>query len=87
MLRIARLCRSPLPALRLLALVLLGAVLLVAPAAAQDKEPAGEIAWAKDLTTAMTQAKEVKRPVMVCINAKFVEGRTSEEPAAKGVKK
>lgn len=69
--------------------------LLAAPAVAQEtapEPPAGEeapqttIAWAADLPTAMAEAKKVEKPIMICINAKQVDGRTREEPAAKALR-
>ena len=55
-------------------------------AAAEEPPPTGAIAWSKDLTSALATAAEDKRIVMVCVNAKFVEGRQDEEPAAKGLR-
>lgn len=69
----------------LLGLVLLPA-LVWSPAMAQDAPAGGTIAWAETLPVAMAAAKESKKPVMVCINAKFVDGRDVEEPAAKGLR-
>ncbi|MHC4924920.1 MAG: HEAT repeat domain-containing protein [Planctomycetota bacterium] len=64
----------------------LGALLLplalAAPVSAQDTE----IDWAPSLVSGMKEAKEFKRLVMVCVNAKHVDGRTEEEPAAKGLR-
>ena len=54
------------------------------PAAAQGP---GKIAWSKDLTTAFETTKaEKKRILMVCVNARYVDGRKTEEPAAKGLR-
>ena len=47
---------------------------------------AGGIAWSKDLNTALAQAKAKKKILMVCINAKSVDGRTGLEPAAKALR-
>ena len=55
---------------------------LVSPVLAQSDE----IAWSKDLTTAFAEAKESGKIVMICINAKHVDGQTREEPAAKGLR-
>jgi len=68
-----------------LGLVLLLVLLLGGPRAA-DAEPGDSIAWAKDLPAALRQAKEKQRIVLVCVNARFVEGRMDEEPAAKGLR-
>ena len=47
---------------------------------------ADEIVWHETLTAAFEQAKESRRIIMVCVNAKFVRGRQTEEPAAKGLR-
>lgn len=65
--------------------------LLIVPAVAQDgaNPPPGRsrgIAWVKDLASATKQAKKSKRVVMVCVNAKRVDGRRDLEPAAKGLR-
>lgn len=58
-----------------------------APGAAAQDPPAGErIAWRATVNSALTVAKDSKRPVMVCINIARVDGRTDEEPAAKGLR-
>ncbi|MHC4472197.1 MAG: HEAT repeat domain-containing protein [Planctomycetota bacterium] len=51
-----------------------------------EAQSADGIAWSKDLTTALAKAKETKRILMICVNAKHVEGREEEEPAAKGLR-
>ena len=69
----------------LLALALLPAFL--APAALAEEHPAGDgIRWAADLPAAIAAAKTSKKPVMICVNAKHVDGRADEEPAAKGLR-
>jgi hypothetical protein len=62
--------------MRLLCLAALAAV-----ASAQD-----EIDWSKDLVTAMADAKAAGKITMVCVNAKYVDGKQTEEPAAKGLR-
>jgi hypothetical protein len=47
---------------------------------------ADEIVWHDSLTSAFEQAKKSRRIIMVCVNAKFVRGRETEEPAAKGLR-
>jgi hypothetical protein len=60
------------------------ATLATAPeASAQEAE---SITWSKDLPTALEEAKESERVLMVCINAKYVDGREEQEPAAKGLR-
>ncbi|MHC4960401.1 MAG: HEAT repeat domain-containing protein [Planctomycetota bacterium] len=54
---------------------------LAALAAAQDK-----IDWSKDLATALVDAKAAGKIAMVCVNAKYVDGKKTEEPAAKGLR-
>lgn len=44
------------------------------------------ISWSKDLTTAFAEGKEKQKIIMVCVNAKYVRGRKTEEPAAKGLR-
>ena len=74
-------CIARLAAGLVLAVSLHGAA---APAVAQ--ESAARIAWAADLPAAMATAKEKDQVLMVCINAKHVDGREVEEPAAKGLR-
>ena len=59
-------------------------LILAGPALGQDQPPG--IAWEKDVTTAVAKAKETGRILMICINAKTVDGREREEPAAKGLR-
>ncbi len=63
------------------------ALTLVAPAAAQDPAPgeATSIAWAANLPAALAAAKSSDKVLMICINAKSVDGE-AEEPAAKGLR-
>ncbi len=69
------------------AFLVLAAVAAAVPPALAEDPPSGEgIAWAKDLPAAIESAKGSKKVVMICVNAKFVEGRTDEEPAAKGLR-
>ena len=63
-----------------------------APPSATAQEPATEsapaatsIEWAQDLPAALAAAKKAERIVMVCINAKKVDGGRVE-PAAKGLR-
>jgi hypothetical protein len=68
----------------LIALPLL--VLLLRPAQGEEGVAAERIAWSKDFASGLARAKEAGRPLMICINAKYVEGRRSLEPAAKGLR-
>ena len=70
----------PMAALFRIPLVLVACLLI-------DREAqAGEIEWNETLTAAFEQAKESRKIIMVCVNAKFVRGRQTEEPAAKGLR-
>ncbi len=60
----------------------LAALLLALPAAAQSVG----VAWQTDLTEAFAAAKEQQKILMVCVNAKQVDGETREEPAGKGLR-
>lgn len=62
------------------------ALLLLASVAPQSATAADEIAWCEDLTAAFAQAKADQKILMICVNAKHVAGRTTEEPAAKGLR-
>lgn len=53
---------------------------------AQDDQADDGIAWSKDLSSALATSKENGKIVMICINAKFVEGSKKEERAAKGLR-
>ncbi len=66
--------------------ITLGALACVALAAPVAHAQEMQIAWHKDLPTALAKAKETDRVLMVCINAKHVDGREDEEPAAKGLR-
>jgi hypothetical protein len=61
-------------------LVLVLVSCLLAPAAAD------EISWSKDLTTAFAEAKKEQKTLLVCVNAKYVDGRKTEERANKGLR-
>jgi hypothetical protein len=54
--------------------------------ASADAPAAESIAWSRDLTTGLAEAKATKRLLMVCVNAKVVEGRADEESAAKALR-
>ena len=62
--------------------VLLLLLLLLGPAYGQE----ARIAWSKSLKTALATAKDSRQVVMVCVNAKHVQGREEEEPGAKGLR-
>ena len=62
------------------------ALLLVLPFLARASAEDGDIAWSKDLSTGFAQAKEQQKILMICVNAKYVLGRTEEEPANKGLR-
>ncbi|MCZ6574472.1 MAG: HEAT repeat domain-containing protein [Planctomycetota bacterium] len=47
---------------------------------------AAEMSWSKDLTKAFAEAKKTQKILMICVNAKYVTGRKTEEPAAKGLR-
>ena len=63
-------------------------LVLFAPLAFAEEaaKPGDTIAWEADLASAFAKAKELNRPLMICVNAKFVAGRETEEPAAKGLR-
>jgi hypothetical protein len=56
-------------------------LLLASVASAQDT-----IAWSKDLATAFADAKAKNKVIMICVNAKYVDGRKTEERANKGLR-
>jgi len=58
-------------------------ILLATAALAQDT---ATIDWSKALTTAFADAKKRQKPIMICVNAKFVRGSDKVEPAAKGLR-
>ena len=47
---------------------------------------AAEMSWSKDLTKAFAEAKKTQKILMICVDAKYVTGRKTEEPAAKGLR-
>ena len=47
---------------------------------------ANAIRWSKDLSTAFTEAKEQQKILMICVNAKYVDGKKTEERANKGLR-
>jgi len=61
---------------------LLAALVVLAPAAlAQDS-----IDWSGNLTKAFAEAKAKQRILMICVNARYVDGQKKEERAAKGLR-
>ena len=89
-----RMTRSGLMGRNLIGRVFIGpiacAALLVAAAVgdtARAEDPPADnstaIVWSADLPTALREAKDADRVLMICINAKNVDGRETEEPAAK----
>lgn len=56
------------------------------PKAPAEAQPGDRIQWVGSLRQAFERAGELGRPVMICINARFVLGRNAEEPAAKGLR-
>jgi len=47
---------------------------------------AGEVSWSKDIPAAFAEAKAQQKTLMICVNAKQVDGSTKIEPAAKGLR-
>jgi len=64
--------------------VVILSLLLARPVPAQ--EATAKISWSKDLTTAFEEAKAQQKILMICVNAKYVDGKKTEEPAAKGLR-
>jgi hypothetical protein len=68
----------------------------LAPAAPADETPPADapppaqpgdtISWESSVPRAFERAAEASKPVMICINARFVDGKNVEEPAAKGLR-
>ncbi len=71
---------------RLCPLLLILVPLVLSTAHGQEAQGGDGIAWSKDLASGLAQAKEAGRIVMICINAKYVDGRAKEERAAKGLR-
>jgi hypothetical protein len=71
---------------RLAVLLPLLLLLPLTPAVAQNRMPGDGITWVKTLPAGMAKAKETGRVLMICINAKHVDGKKTEEPAAKGLR-
>lgn len=73
---------------RLLPVLLLCTFLGAPPAVAEEAkaQPGDLISWQKDLAKAFERAKEKQKILMICVNAKYVDGRNREEPAAKGLR-
>ena len=44
------------------------------------------IRWSKDLQTAFAEAKKEQKILMICVNAKYVDGKQTEERANKGLR-
>ncbi len=76
---------APVPLAVLVLTVLLG-LLPAGPVRGEDPPAAAQVAWEKDLATALARAKEDGKILLICINAKAVEGEAGEEPAAKGLR-
>jgi len=67
-------------------ITLLLVLLLLRPAPGQEADAGEGMIWSKDLSTGLAKAKETGRILMICVNAKYVEGREKEESAAKGLR-
>ena len=65
---------------------LLAVALLAGPVTADEPAADPGIRWSRDLPTALSEAKAAGRILLVCINAKRVEGAAAEESAAKGLR-
>lgn len=72
--------------LKRILVVALVAVLTPISFAEEAAKPGDVIAWEKDLPAAFAKAKAQQKPLMVCVNARLVAGRSKEEPAAKGLR-
>jgi len=59
---------------------------LLAIALAASPALADDIEWSKDLTTAFADAKASGKILMICVNARYVDGKTTEERANKGLR-
>ncbi len=59
---------------------------LASPLAAEEANAGDQISWSRDLTAGFAAAKEQQKILMICVNAKFVMGRTEEEPANKALR-
>ncbi len=72
---------------RLLPTLLLCCIVAV-PAFAEDAkvQPGDLISWQKKLPKAFERAKEKQQVLMICVNAKYVDGKNREEPAAQGLR-
>ena len=71
--------------------LILGLALLLCPSLAVAKEapkaqPGDTITWMRDVPAAFEKAKKERKVLMICINSKHVDGRSREEPAAKGLR-
>jgi hypothetical protein len=66
-----------------LSLVLAVSLVLAPSAPAQG---ADEVSWSKDVPTAFAEGKAQQKILMICVNAKHVDGSTKVEPAAKGLR-
>jgi len=69
-----------------LARSLLVALALASIVMAQAAGAGNAIAWSKDLPTAFAAAKKQQKIIMICVNAKYVDGRKKEESANKGLR-
>ena len=59
---------------------------LALPFASDAIAQSGSISWNKDLTAAFAEAKKTRKILMICVNAKYVDGRKTEESANKGLR-
>jgi hypothetical protein len=66
------------------AALLVTASLALAPSAVA--QGANAVSWCKDIPTAFARAKADGKILMICVNAKHVDGSTKVEPAAKGLR-
>ena len=53
---------------------------------APKAQPGDTITWMRNVPAAFEKAKKERKVLMICINSKHVDGKSREEPAAKGLR-
>jgi len=61
-------------------------LVLALAATAREVHAGDEVSWSKDIPAAFAEAKTKRKILMICVNAKHVDGAKKVEPAGKGLR-
>jgi hypothetical protein len=61
-------------------------LVLALAATAREARAGNQVSWSQDIPAAFADAKAKQKILMICVNAKHVDGATKVEPAGKGLR-